>query len=270
MTTMELPMARELADGVFWLGDCLVMEHEGELIHAYSSLYLVAGREESLLVDTGHPKDWDVITHQLDALHADGVPEVTQVFPTHAEVPHAANLGRLLTRYPQARAFGDVRDYHLFFPEVADRFVTMGVGDRIELGGKTLMLIEAAIKDLVTSLWAYVPEERVLFPGDGFAYMHHHKRGECWHFAEDVPDLPIDEFTALFNSYALYWTRFTDIEPFITALDDVLAQHPSDVIAPGHGSPIRDVGQTLPKVKQGLRIGSDTILDRASTSQATS
>ena len=259
--TIEAP--RQLADNIHWVTDCLVMDHEGETIHAYSSAYLVHGSERSLLVDTGHPKDWASIEAQLDRLAARGLPPVELVFPTHAEVPHAANLGRILNKYPEAVAVGDVRDYHLFFPEFADRLVPREAGDRIDLGGTELLLLEAAIKDLVTSLWAYDTGSQTLFPGDGFAYMHHHEAGECWRTAEEVPDLPIPAFTALFNSYALYWTRFTDIEPYIEAVDEVLERYPTSVIAPGHGSPILDPVATLPRVKEGLRLGSDFVLNES-------
>lgn len=251
---------RKLAEGVYWITDCLVMQHEEKTIHAYSSAYLVHGEERSLLVDTGHPKDWVSVEAQLDRLHDAGVPPVEFLFPTHAEVPHAANLGRLFNKYPEAVAVGDVRDYHLFFPEFEDRLSPMGEGDSISLGGTEFVLLEAAIKDLVTSLWAYDTRSQTLFPGDGFAYMHHHQSDECWRTAEEVPDLPIPDFTALFSSYALYWTRFTDIEPHIAALDRLLERYPTRVIAPGHGSPILAPEETIPRVKEGLRLGSEHVL----------
>ena len=265
-TTTESP--RQLAEGVHWITDCLVMVHEGETIHAYSSAYLVHGDERSLIVDTGHPKDWPRIEEQLDRLEVLGIPPVEYIFPTHAEVPHAANLGRLLNRYPAAVAVGDVRDYHLFFPEFADRLRPMTTGASLELGGTELLLLDPAIKDLVTSLWAYDTRSQTLFPGDGFAYMHHHQADECWRTAEEVPDLPIPAFTALFSAYALYWTRFTDIEPHIDALDALLAKYPTSVIAPGHGSPILDPVATLPRVKEGLRLGSDFVLGQSAADAA--
>ncbi|MGI9658949.1 MAG: MBL fold metallo-hydrolase [Gaiellaceae bacterium] len=264
--TSESP--RQLAEGIYWLTDCLVMQHEGETIHSYSSAYLVHGDERSLLVDTGHPKDWPSIEAQLDRLEEIGVPPIEYIFPTHAEVPHAANLGRILNKYPEMVAVGDLRDYHLFFPEFTDRFEQRGKGDSIALGGTEFLLLDAVIKDLVTSLWAYDTRSQTLFPGDGFAYMHHHQAGECWRTAEEVPDLPIPAFTALFNSYALYWTRFNDIEPHIAALDRLLAEYPTSVIAPGHGSPILDPAGTLPRVKEGLRLGSDFVLSHSASDAA--
>ena len=97
--------------------------------------------------------------------------------PTHSEVPPAANLASLLDRYPESLVYGDVRGYHLSFPEVVD------------------------------PRWGYSTAQRCLFPGDGFAYMHHHHHGECGMTAEECPNLPVEEFTTLFAEYALYWTR---------------------------------------------------------------
>jgi hypothetical protein len=59
------PMIRELGDGVFWLrgGDCYT--YSGDMfrmapevrLHAYQSMFLVQGDTESLVVDTGNPKE---------------------------------------------------------------------------------------------------------------------------------------------------------------------------------------------------------------------
>ena len=99
--TSTLP--RPLGPGVTWLGECLALPYRGEMLHSYHSLYLIDGDEGSLLVDTGHPKDWASVERQLDELLASGAPPVRYLFPTHAEVPHSANLGRLLDKFPRAR-----------------------------------------------------------------------------------------------------------------------------------------------------------------------
>ena len=83
MTTVERALPRSLAPGIFWLGDCLELPHEGEVLHAYHSAFLVAGDDASLLVDTGHAKDWRVIRRQIEQLLDAGLPPVSHVFPTH-------------------------------------------------------------------------------------------------------------------------------------------------------------------------------------------
>lgn len=253
----DYSLPRELAPGIFWLSDCLVMEHQGMSVHAYGSAYLVVGSESSLLIDTGHPKDYATICEQLDICHAKGAPPVKYIMPTHSEVPHAANLASLLDRYPESKVYGDVRDYHLIFPEAADRLVPMKAGDEIDLGTTTFVFLEAVIKDLVTSLWGFSTAQGALFPGDGFAYMHHHHEGQCGMTAEECPDLPVEEFTAMFSEFALYWTRFTDMDRVIARLDAMIdVDLPVQLICPGHGNPVLDPSVTFPRVKEGLLLGA--------------
>lgn len=258
-TAAENGLPRELAPGIHWLTDCLTLYHQGQPVHSYSSAYLVDADPDkgSLLVDTGHPRDWEEIERQLDVCHAKGVPPVRWIVPTHSEVPHSANLGLLLERYPEAKAYGDMRDYHLIWPEHVDRLVEMRAGDCIDLGKTEFVFVPAVVKDLVTSLWGYATAQRCLFPGDGFAYMHHHHLGECGKVAEECPELPVEEFTSLFAEHALYWTKFTDMERVIAKLDALLdVEFPVDVIAPGHGNPVIDPKVTFPRFKEGLLLGA--------------
>lgn len=47
--------------------------------------------------------------------------------------------------------------------------------------------------------------------------------------AEQLPELEVAEFTAAFAENALYWTRFTDLEPHFRRLDELLGgEHPID------------------------------------------
>ena len=89
-------LPRQLTPGTVWLGDCLITPlPDGTLEHSFSSAYLVSGDDRSLLVDTGHPKDWAVIEHQLEELLPER-PPLEWIFPTHPEVT--------LRRQPRAPA----------------------------------------------------------------------------------------------------------------------------------------------------------------------
>jgi flavorubredoxin len=256
---VDAGLPRELAPGVTWLGNCLPVELGDDVIHGYSSVFLVEGETSAVIVDTGHPKDWDDVSAQLDEVRGPDSPPVEYLFPTHPEVAHAANLGLLLDKFPESVVIGDTRDYHLVFPHHVDRLRPAEAGTEYDLGGTSFVLLEAVIRDLVPSLWAYDTARRVLFPGDGFAYIHHHRGGECGKVAEEVPEMPIAELTSLFAEYAFYWTRFTDIEGHIARLDAMISDaYPVDIIAPGHGSPILSPELTVPKVKAGLRLGAGT------------
>ena len=57
-------MPREIASGVFWIGDCLLQRHKGKVYHGYNAAFLVAGDDASILVETG---PWMVTEADNDA-----------------------------------------------------------------------------------------------------------------------------------------------------------------------------------------------------------
>src|SRR5262249_3242641 len=114
--SMASKMPREIAPGVFWIGDCLAQRHQGKVYQGYNAAFLVAGANAWVLVETGHPKDFPVIERHLAELFAQGAPPLKYLFVTHQETPHCGGLGRILTRFPDTILCGDVSDYHLAFP----------------------------------------------------------------------------------------------------------------------------------------------------------
>jgi flavorubredoxin len=250
-------LPRELSPGLFWLGDCLEQLHQGQMLHGYNSTYLVTGEHSSLLVEAGHPQDLPVVEAQLEGLMAAGVPPLRHVFITHQETPHAGGLGRVLERFPDATAHGDIRDLHLIFPAHAHRLRPLSAGDGIDLGGTRFIAVQAVIYDLSSTLWGFDERRRALFPGDGFAYSHYHHDGHCGRTVEESPSLDVPDMTALFAEQALYWTRFRDMEPFIERLQQLLWRDLEvDLVCPTHGLPVTDLDATLPRILEGLRLGS--------------
>jgi len=250
----ENPLPRELMPGLFWLGSCVPVPTREQELHSYNSCYLVCGARESMLIETGCPQELDTTLEQLAALLAGGAPPLRWVFCTHQETPHSAGIGAVLEAHPQARLVGEVRDYHLFFPEYADRFAPLAVGGEVDLGGTCIRVCDAIIRDLPSTVWGFDTARRVLFPGDGFAYAHFHGADHCGRTAEEAPTLPIPEMTSLFAAAALYWTRFTDMQPYVDRLDRFLEDDLGGValIAPTHGLPITDLSATMPDVRAGL------------------
>jgi flavorubredoxin len=246
------PLPRELAPGLFWLGDCIQERREGQILHGYNSCYLLRGDHSSLLIEAGHPKDLPVIEAQLEGLLQGDGPELRYVFTTHQETPHSSGIARVLERHPEAVVVGDVRDYHLLFPEHEGRFRQMDLGQSIDLGGTEFTIVEAAIRDLLSTQWGFDARSRGLFPGDGFAYSHYHEAGMCGATAEEAPDLALADMTGLFAELALYWTRFTDMEPYVARVQALLDELRVELICPTHGLPIADPPTTVPKVIDGL------------------
>jgi flavorubredoxin len=132
----------------------------------------------------------------------------------------------------------------------------MNEGDAIDLGGRSLMAVEPVIRDLRTTWWGFDTRERVLFPGDGFAYSHYHEDGHCGLVAEEATTLDLPDVSAVFADLALFWTKFANMEAYCDRLDHLIARLGVKTIAPTHGLPITDVTRTVPKVKEGLKAGA--------------
>lgn len=245
-------LPRELAPGLLWLGTCLPVPYRGDVLHSYTSTYLVSGDDHSLLVDPGITGDPGVLEAQLEAALTDR-PPLKFIFLSHQETPHAGGVGRLFERFPDVVAIGDVRDYHLFFPEYAERFRPTGVGESVELGNNTFTVLHAVIRDLPTTRWGFASAQRALFASDGFAYAHHHKADQCGKTAEEVPELDITELAGVFYQYALPWILLTDMEPYIDELEALFADRDVAIVAPVHGLPVTNIQANLPRTSASLR-----------------
>ena len=65
----------------------------------------------------------------------------------------------------------------------------MKEGDEIDLGGRGFRAVEPVVRDMRTTWWGFETRDRVLFPGDGFAYSHYHEDGHCGLVAEEAASL---------------------------------------------------------------------------------
>lgn len=249
------PLPREFAPDIFWLGECLEQRQQGKIYHSYNAAFLIRGDAASMLIETGHPKDFPIIEKQLEALLA-GRPPLKYLFVTHQETPHSGGLGRVLSRYPEAILCGDVSDYHLAFPQFEHRMRWMSEGDAIDLGGRSFRVVEPVVRDMRTTWWGFETRERVVFPGDGFAYSHYHEDHHCGLVAEEATTLDLEDTTAVFADLALFWTKFADMQSYCDRLDYLLDKLDARIVAPTHGLVITDIAKTLPKVKEGLLFGA--------------
>ena len=249
------PLPREVAPGVFWLGECFVYGFLQEALHTYTSMFVVSGTEASMVIEAGNPPQMDSCHAQLATI-LESAPPLKYIWASHQETPHAGGIGRLLERYPEATYVGDSRDYHLIFPGYEDRFAPLDTGESVDLGGTEFRVVEAVIRDLITTQWGYLTKEKALFVGDGFAYSHFHEHEHCGAVADEMPELPVPELGALFGEFALTWWAFRDLEPFIERLDALVAELDPRVVFPTHGSPILDVPKFMPKIRAALRMGA--------------
>lgn len=234
---MNLTLPREVASGVWWLGACAEIVAGAELLHSHNHCFLVVGRDHGVLIDSAMPKAWPKLGRDVRAL-LDGRP-LSYLLPTHPEVPHMGNTGALLEAFPEAIAVGDVRDYHLHYPEHAERTRRLGVGDVLHLGGRDVELVEAVIHDLPNTLWAHDSLTQTLFVSDAHPYAHEHAPGQCALRADEypVPPSPIDASFVINNAH--YWSQFVRADVILPAFERLLDAYPVNLVAPAHGGVIR-------------------------------
>ena len=257
-------LPREITPGIHWTGGCLEVMHKGQEVHLFISAYLVVGADKALFVDTGNVEHWSTISKHLDGILGDR--PIDYLFPTHPEIAHAGNLARLLDKYPDAVVVGDVRDYHLFFPEHADRLRTVAVGERLDLGGGSeFVVLEAPIRDLPSTTWGYETSRRVMFVGDGLAYVHPrpeadafdvptHRRGECGLLDRELPIDVTPNEAEFVTRAALPWSRYTDATRMFDRLDELLEEYPCELIAPGHGNVITQLDKVVSVIREAFRL----------------
>ena len=118
------------------------------------------------------------------------------------------------------------------------------------------MAVEPVIRDLRTTWWGFETRDRVLFPGDGFAYSHYHEDGHCGLVAEEAVSLDLPDVSSTFADLALFWTKFANMDAYCDRLDQLIERLGVKTIAPTHGLPILDLSKTMPKLKEGLLYGS--------------
>ncbi|MDQ2801240.1 MAG: MBL fold metallo-hydrolase [Pseudomonadota bacterium] len=256
-------LPREIAEGVWWVGGCLESAAFAEPVHFHTSAYLVVGAERSLLFDTAPPAMWPDLDRDLDQIL--GGRTLDYVVPSHPEIPHAGNLGKLLDKYPAAVATGDLRDYHLYFPDHEDRLRTVPHGTTVELGGGyRFTLLDAIIEDLPNTVWGYEHKQQVLFPVDSLGYGHLpqtaefpdellHRAGECALLSSELHAPPALDLATYLTQSSLFWSRYVEITPYMDRLEALMRDYPPRLIAPAHGSVIDDLGVVMPVMREAHR-----------------
>ena len=242
---------RKIAPNAYWFSTCLPFSVNSREVHNHNSCFLVIGETATILIDTGLPFSWEELKQQLlDVLEGR---QLDYVFATHPESPHMGNTGPLLDLFPQAQLVGDLRNYQLYYPRLTHRFAHKIAGDEIDLGGRRLIMVPAAVHDLRNTLWGYDTLHKILFVSDGYPYTHEHEAGQCALTSEELPSSVLPEDTGPVIEGALGWTRHVDAGLTIADLLDVLESYPPDIIAPAHGGVVTNPAELTEVFKAGLR-----------------
>lgn len=260
-STKDLP--REISPGIWWVGACLESAAFDEPVHFHTSAYVVVGGSRTLMFDTAPPGAWPKVDQDLDRVLGDR--PLDYLVPSHAEIPHAGSLGRVVEKYPDVTVLGDLRDFHLYFPDQVHRMRSVPHGTEVDLGGGyTFTVLDAVIQDLPTTVWGYERSQQVLFPVDALGYGHLpqlsddvdeplHWPGECALLASELLHPPALDLATHLTRSSLFWSRFVDIGPYFDRFDALLECYPTRLLAPAHGSVVDDLDIIMPVMREAHR-----------------
>jgi len=190
---------------------------------SYNS-YLIEGSEKTALIDTVDPTMEDVLMNHLKQL---GVENIDYVIANHAEQDHSGAIPRVLGKYPNAKVVTTSRGKDmlmdlLLIPE--EKFITVGDGETLSLGDKTLEFIHAAWVHWPETMLTHLREDKVLFPCDLFGS----------HLA--TTDLYVTDEGEVYEAAKRYYAEI--MMPFHTNIEKHLEKikgYQIDIIAPSHG-----------------------------------
>ncbi len=252
---------REIAGGVYLLRECVEVAPKrgldeqdwyepGTPLHGTQATYLVRGDDETLLFDTMTPPAGDLIVDNLDELL--GEESLDYLVVSHPEANHAGNTGRILDAHPEATLVVPERGAHHALFGLDGDVEHVGEGDSLDLGGKVVDFHEPTFYDHAMTVWMSERTTNTLFTVDFFGYQH--MAGDCLKFADELDHPVAPNQLDRFQGYAFFWLRFGDPDLAAAAVDDMMAEHDPDVIAPAHGNVIReDVDAEAEKMKDVLR-----------------
>ncbi|AKB17809.1 MULTISPECIES: FprA family A-type flavoprotein [unclassified Methanosarcina] len=164
----------ELARGVYWVG---AIDWNGRDFHGFTTpggttynSYLVVGKKTALIDTVKAPFAGEMlrrITRIIDPSKLD------YIVVNHMELDHAGSLAEL-KKQTDAKIFITKRGVDIlngYFRDSGSENWDLEVvktGDQLDLGGKTLMFLEATMLHWPDSMETFLKEDRILFSNDGF------------------------------------------------------------------------------------------------------
>lgn len=129
------------------------------------------------MIDNAYPgKTEELMARVDDAFQQEGKTDneskVDVIIQNHVEKDHSGVLVDIHRRYPEAPIYCTeiaVKGLKRHYPKISEaEFITVGTGDTLDLGGKTLAFLDAFLLHWPDSMFTLFLEEGILFPNDAF------------------------------------------------------------------------------------------------------
>ncbi|MCY2929331.1 MAG: flavodoxin domain-containing protein [Planctomycetota bacterium] len=226
-------MVVPLADGVHWVGvvDWGIKHFHGHELSTHRgttyNAYLIVD-EKIALVDTVWGRYTDEFLENLRTVIDPS--KIDYVVANHSEPDHSGSMPALMKLCPNATVVASRQGvksipghYHQEW-----NFKPVTTGDRISLGRRDLVFVEAGFLHWPDSMFTYLTGDAILMPNDAFG--QHYATG--FRFNDQVDACELEQEALKY--YANILTPFSD--KVIKKIDEVLAMNlPVSMICPSHG-----------------------------------
>ena len=235
--------AIEIKKDVFWVGaldpdlrifDIIMYTPYGT---TYNS-YIVKGSEKTAVFETVKVQFFDEYIERLKSFNVD-VTKIDYIVVNHTEPDHAGSVAKLLSIAKDAKVVGSPAAIK-FLKAIANRefeFITVGDGDTLDLGNKTLKFISAPFLHWPDSIYTYLVEDEIIFTCDSFGS----------HYCnENIFDDEIQNKEEYMDALKYYYDCImSPFAPYVLKAIEKIKDLKIQYICDGHGPVLRDNPQKI-------------------------
>ena len=231
-------MSVKITDSVTWVGKVdwdLRRFHGHELSTHRGSTYnsYLVRDEKNVLIDTA----WTPYAHEYVATlsKAINLQDIDFIVANHSEVDHSGALAELLKQIPDKPVYCSKNGAKMLKAQMHQdwNFQIVKTGDKLSLGSKELVFIEAPMLHWPDSMFCYLTGDDILFSNDAFGQ----------HYASQVLFNDLVDRDELYQEALKYYANIlTPFSKFVPKKVEEFVQmnYPLKMICPSHGAIWRD------------------------------
>lgn len=221
-------MRRDITPDVTWIAESFEFEPDKQ---THVSVFLVETDEGHVLIDSGsHYHEEDILAEIRESVGDD---ELAGIVVSHADLPHAGNVGSL------AEELGEFEVYcATAAPELVGIPVTVNCspGETLEIGDHSFTFIDAPLADITDTVWVFDHESGTMFTSDGFGSYHHPDDADA--VSAELDNSITAEQIYEYHRTMFRWLELVDPDRLAADITDLFERFDVEQIAPTHGNPI--------------------------------
>ena len=190
--------------------------------------YVVKGSEKTAIFETVKVEFFEEYISRLNDLGVD-TKKIDYIVVDHTEPDHAGSVAKILELSPNAKVVGSSIAIK-FLKKITNtefEYITVGDGDTLSLGNKTLQFISAPFLHWPDSIYTYIQEDEVLVTCDSFG---------SHYSSPSIINSKIENEEHYMDALKYYYDCiFGPYKPYVLKAIDKIKDLKIDMICPGHG-----------------------------------